>query len=351
MRLVFLPDMVWWHLGAGGRLLEGAGDEGAAPVVAVAPPGAVSLHRVPLPRLAPAQALAAARAMAGELSAAPADTMHVAIGEPDADGRRWLAIADAAAMAGWLAALDGLPVRALVPAPLLLPTPVAGALAWPVEGLWLVRSVEAGGEARAFASEPALAELVLGAAPRLLGADGLADGLAARMDRPELDLRQGRFAGGTRKDMDPARRRRVAVLAAAALAVLLATPVVEWARTNSAAAAAEAEAAIAAAALLPAGTPVSDPRAQVAARLAELGGGTGLARTMAPLLAELAGRPGVSIMSLEKTGDVLVVALEGAAPGDVAALSSRLQAAGLAAEPGLPREIGGRLQTELRIGG
>ena len=107
--LLFLPvDMAqntpWLLLGDGGVVARGTG-YAALPaherMVAVVPGEAVVLHWVAMPALAPAQAAAAARMMAADVSAVPVEQLHVALGTPEADGQRLLAMVDAEAMRGW----------------------------------------------------------------------------------------------------------------------------------------------------------------------------------------------------------------------------------------------------------
>ena len=354
MLLLFLDDDAgpapggWWRLDDTGRRLTGGAalsDATPAPgevLVAVAPAAAVTLHKVALPRLAPAQAQAAARAMAMDLSAASVDTLHTALGQPDADGQRWLAIADTDAMAGWVARLDtlGLGSATILPAPLLLPE--NSQMPW--GQLTLVHSPDA-----AFAAEPDLAALMLDVLPAARAPDTLASGLITSLPRLP-NLRQGRFALKQPWRPGRARLRRLAGLAAAAgLALLLSQAAGLW-QHNRAADAAEARLASEAAALLPPGTLIDNPALQVQARLAQLGGGPGLTGLVAPLMAALEARPGLALASLEHaSGQGLRALIEGASPGEIAGITADLRAAGLVAEAGLPRVIASKPVTELKV--
>ena len=344
----------WWRLDAAGRRIAGGADmAGMAPlpgetVLAVPPATAVTLHLVTLPPLAPAQAQAAARALAMELSAAPVEDLHVALGAADADGRRWLALADSEAMAGWVARMDGLGLEAgagvrLVPAPLLLAQ--GSCMAW--GDLLLVHGDGLGG-GLAFAAEPALAGLMCPALPPAQPLEMLGAGLAARLAGLP-DLRQGRFARETPWQPASGQLRRLGLLAAAAALALLGAELASLWQLSRAADRLEARLATEAAALLPRGTLVDAPAAQVQARLAALGG-QGLGGMLAPLMTALEARPSVSIVSLEQAaGQGLSLLLEGASAGDVAAILAEMRAAGLVAEAGLPRQVSGVMMTEVKV--
>lgn len=318
MRTVFLDEV---QAGAGG------------PVLVAAPADAVALHLVSLPALAPAQALAAARVLAGELSAAPVESLHVALGPVQANGRRWLALVDADAMAGWMARLEGVEVAALVPAPLLLPDGSRMARG----ELVLVRDGE-----MAFAAEPALAEMMCPA----LGA--LAEATAMGGQDGLLDLRQGRFSPVQAWRPEAGRLRRLGWLGVAAGVAWLGAELAGLWQAGRAADAMEARVRAAAMAVLPPGTLVDDPVAQVQARLAALGG-RGVSGEMAALMTALEGRPGVAIAGLERGPQGLSVLLEGGGPGDVAAIAAALGEAGLRVETGLPRVMAGQSVTEVRV--
>ncbi|OYU13889.1 MAG: general secretion pathway protein GspL, partial [Alphaproteobacteria bacterium PA4] len=272
-QLVFLDEAPsWLRLEGDSVVARGAGWPVAdAPVIAVVPGEAVVLHWVELPPLAPAQALAAARLLAADVSAAPLEQLHVALGAVEADGRRPLALVDRTLMADWLAraALAGINPAALVPLPLLLPLPAEGVTLLDDDGVWTVR-----GAGLAFAAEAGQAAMMLGDTPRqTIAKADFVTGLGGRLAALPLDLRQGDFAERPSSRLDARRVRRLALLAGAALLLWLANDVAGLLRNNLAADRAEAELADAARAALPRGTALSDPRAQVAARLARLGGG------------------------------------------------------------------------------
>jgi general secretion pathway protein L len=99
----------------------------------VVPGEAVTLHWLEVPAgLAPAQAVAAARLMASEMSTQPLVDMHVAVGrEAEGETARAVALVPAITMAGWIGRLQaqGLDPDLVLPEPLLLPRPARASCA------------------------------------------------------------------------------------------------------------------------------------------------------------------------------------------------------------------------------
>lgn len=342
MILLFLTERPhWWQVEAGRIMARGAGTPPPhLPVLAVPPPASVSLHRITLPRLAPAQAQAAARMMASELAAAPAEKLHTAITAPDAQGQRWLAVAGQEAMQGWVDALAALGVAApLVPAPLLLPVPSR----LDMDGLALVHM-----SAAAFAAEADLLPLIAPDAPPPGDETLLAARVEAALAAPPLDLRQGRFAQSQPFRLAAGQRRRLLLLLAVLVVALVGADAAHWWRATSALATAEATRDALATRLLPPGTPLIDPRAQVEAEAARAVSGGFTARTAA-LMAALQARPGVTLAALQADATSLTATLETASPGDVAAIAQMMEDQGLATNAGLPRDSAGRRQVDLKV--
>jgi general secretion pathway protein L len=319
----------------------------AAETIAVVPGEAVTLHWVELPALAPAQALAAARLMAADVSAGPVETLHIALGPVEADGARALALVDAEVMAGWLARLAaaGVTPDHVVPAPLLLPVPEAGVAVMDDGRMWWAR-----GQRLGFAAEPGLARLLVGEAA-VAPVDDAAwlAALPAVLAAPMLDLRQGRFSPVRRWQPDRRRLRRLAVAGLALLGIMLATEFAATWRYMVAADLAEARLDDAARQILPRGTVVTDPRGQVAARAVQAGG-AGFHGLAGPLMTAVRDLPGVSFQSIEFTPATgLVVMMSVPAPPERAAIVAALAAAGLEAQFGVAGEAGGVPQIELRV--
>jgi general secretion pathway protein L len=351
--LVFLrgEDFAWLRLDANHVVARGAGVPAVEPadsVIAVAPGEAVTLHWLEMPELAPAQAAAAGRIAAAEVSAAPSGATHVAVGPRDADGYFPVAVVDAVAMAAWLARCReaGLDPDHVVPAPLLVPIPEDGIGVAEAGDVVLVRGRRLG-----FACEPDLAALLIGeATPVRIEADAFEAGLPAALAAMPVDLRQGPFAKVKPWQLDTRRLRRMALLAALILLALFLVNVVQLLRYSFAADMAEHKVAGEAQALLPRGTEIYDPVAQVRARLAESGGAGGFSPAAAALFAALREVPGAQLTSLryDTTGG-LVAAVASAQGGDVALLQERLAASGYEASAGAIRSEAERAVVDLTV--
>ena len=99
-------------------------------VTGIVPGEAVTIHWLEVPgELAPAQAAAAARLLAAEVSAQPVGDLHVAVGRPEAGSDlRAVALVPALAMTNWLGRLQmlGFDPDRMIPDTLLLPVPDDG---------------------------------------------------------------------------------------------------------------------------------------------------------------------------------------------------------------------------------
>jgi general secretion pathway protein L len=346
--LIFLnaDESVWLRLDDDVVTARGPGlppsDREAGETIGVVPGTSVVLHWVELPALAPAQAQAAARLLAADVSGAPIAATHVALGDADADGLRPLALVDRTVMAGWLATLaaGGVVAERIVPLPLLLPIDGDdGVTMLADDGVDNVR-----GHRLAFAAEPGLAAMLLaGRKVETIDRAGLEAVLAAALATVPINLRQGEFAVARQWQVDRQRLRRAALMVAAAAVLWLAGDVAALFRTNVSADRAEQQLADAARAALPRGTAIDAPRAQVAARLASLGGdGQGFSALMAPVLNTMRDRPATTLQSLQyapDTGLALVVGTPTADDGQ--AIDAALVAAGINATLGNPRDDGG----------
>lgn len=363
--LVFLdrhnePDG-WLQLRAGATAARGGSVEGMPPVanpetgealrvVAVVPGDAVSIHWLEVPAgLAPAQALAAARLMAADVSAQPVSDMHVAIG-PEVEGEpaRAVALVPALTMAGWIGRLQalGLDPDLILPEPLLLPRPDQGFLRYDREPLPLFRA-----RSDAFSIEPELAELIV-------PSDGLVTldkpafeaGIPSAIADPPVNLRQGAFAKRRRWKLEWKLIRRLAMLAFGILLVTLAIQVVSILRYTYATDALEAEAERVAARALPRVT-VSNAPAQLERRLTELGGsGAGYSEIASALFAAVRDTPNVELAGLIfDPGGSLRATVQADSPATLSIFQERISASGFTVEAGPLRTGGGRPVAELTV--
>ncbi|MFT3976704.1 MAG: type II secretion system protein GspL [Sphingomonas bacterium] len=324
---------------------EGAPEAVDAPVVAVAPADAVALHWASLPDRSAAQALAAARIVAGEVSAAPPERLHVAVGE--GQGTRPIAIVAPERMREWLDSLAaiGLDPVAIVPAPLMLPAPEEGFLRAEIGGQAVIR-----GAARAFADEEGLTALIVGDAP----VETLTPAEVERvlLARPLLDLRQGAFARRRAWAVDWRAVRRLGLVAGLVLLVTLGIALATIARYALAADRLEREADAVARQALPRGADGSGDAARaLEERLSLLRGpGQGFTRTAAAAVAALRATPGsaLSTLDFQPNGDLaLSVTVDGDAQAN--ALQARLRDAGFVVNPGAFESTGGKLKGQLMV--
>lgn len=343
------PDAPWrWlRLEAGGIVAHGEGAPEGAPVVAIAPAAAVTLHWAELPDRSRAQALAAARLLVAEVSAAPPAELHVAVGAEGA-AERPIAVVAVAEMAGWLVALAerGIDPEAVVPAPLLLPAPESGYVRGDPGGGPVVR-----GRGVAFADEADATPLVVGEGPlRDLPPEEVDAAIVAAVTRPALDLRQGVFARRRRRSIDWRLVRRLALLGAAILAIVLLTDLVRIVRYNAAAAQAEAEADR----LVGPGV-VGDSGDSAGRSLGERlerlrGPGLGFSRTVAAAVGAVQGAPSVEVtrLAFAADGSLRVGLLADGAPA-IDAVRARLVADGFRVEAGAVSPDGQRMAAELTV--
>jgi general secretion pathway protein L len=317
-------------------------------VVLVVPGVDVILHWVDLPSLAPAQALAAARLLAADVSATPIDRLHVALGGASAGSMRCMAVADAEQVARWIAAGQalGLDPDHILPEPLLILPPDEGARCWEKGGLHLLR-----GDRLALAAEPALAALAVEGVTEATDLGDVELGLAAVMAALPVDLRQGSFAKRRRWRLDRARMRRLAMVAGGILLATLMVQGVLVLRYKLDADRLDRETEAIALRVLPRGDHLANPSAQLAGRLAELrGGGLGFSATAALFIGAVRDTPNIEVGSLifDRTGTLRVTVLAPNA-ADLGALARRIEARRLVVESGEVRSGGGRQIMEMVV--
>lgn len=352
--LLFLPpgeggDYRWMRIEDERIAASGEGlPQGDGEVIAVAPADAVSLHWADIPARSTAQAAAAARLLAAEVSAAPMDELHVAVGE-DEDGGRPIGIVNRGAMAGWLARLGaaGVDPVAVVPAPLLLPRPDEGYVRGDLAGQGVVR-----GRSSGFADELGFTEIVTGEAPLAdLDADGIEAALGAVAAVPALDLRQGPFARRRGFTIDWRLVKRLAWLGLTIIVVTLAIDLVKWTKYSFAADATEAKIEQVARTALPRGETLVDADRQLTERLSAVRGpGQGFSRTAAAIFAAVRGVPGTELTALDfqPSGDVrLGVAVDREALATD--LKRAIEAQGFTVQPSTFVAANGRITGEFTV--
>jgi general secretion pathway protein L len=362
--LIFLDDRHefegWLRLSDGAVVERGKGLEAlpglvdpatGAPlrVAAVVPGEAVALHWLEVPAgLTPAQAIAAARLVAAEVSLQPLADMHVAVGSENVESAlRPVALVPALAMAGWLSRLQGagLDPDAVLPEPLLLAPPAEGFSRYDRGSTPIYR-----GQADAFSVEPELADLVVADAPVQEVADeAFEGGLAAIIADPVVNLRQGAFAKRRRWKIEWALMKRLAALAVALLLVTLAIQIASIFRYTFEADRLEAERTRIAAAALP-GISAANAADRLGERVSNLGGGAGYSALASGLFAAIQGVPGASLtaMAFEPDGS-LRATVQGETPAAILLVQQQLAAAGLSVLAGPERSGGGRPTADLTV--
>lgn len=320
-------------------------------IAGIVPGEAVALHWLEVPAgLAPAQAAAAARLMAAEVSAQPIGDLHVAVG-PEIEGSplRAVAMVPAITMAGWLGKLQAqaLDPDLILPEPLLLAQPREGYVRHERGGLPLYRAAT-----DAFSVEPELAELIVGDAPvQEVDAEAFESGLADAIAYPAVNLRQGPFAKRRRWKIEWARVRRLAMLALALLVVTLAIQVAAIFRYTLEADALELEANRVAALALQRSGPVTDGPRQLERRLIELrGGGPGYGTLATSVFAAIRSTPNVELTALnfDQTG-ALRATVQADSPATLTMLQQRIEASGFSVAAGEIRSGGGRPTLDLTV--
>ncbi len=286
----------------------------------IAPADAVTLFRAYLPGLAPAQARAAARLLAAECSAAPIETQHVAVGDADEEGMRWIALTDISRMAAWVADDPD----AVIPAPLLIPGPESGFIRAAIGSEMILRGADV-----AAIDDPLLTPLLTGGAPvATLDEAAVEAAVAAAVETPPLNLRQGAFARKTSWQLEPAARKRLGILAGTLALLTLAVPLTHIIRLNHQSAVLDEKAAAMEQAEL--GGESADTR------LAALRGpGAGFAATLRAVKAAVQATPNAELVTAAfETDGTLSVNAHASAPAELEALRRRIEAAGFVVTAG-----------------
>ncbi len=302
-------------------------------VVAVVSANDVTIHHANLPDLAEAQALAAARLMIAEQSAAPAGSLHVAVGTADGAGDRPVVTIDRGRMAALLAdmAVAGIDPDVMVAAPMLLARPETGFVLGNFGNETILR-----GHDSAFVDDPVLTPLLTGDLVTALDRQALERGLIEGVTNPEVDMRQGIFTKRRAWGLDWVRLRRIGWLAVALALVTLLFAIIQLVRLNMAADRIEANNIVIARGALPPGTNINNPLIQVQEQLNNLRGPGG---GMLPLAAGVASAsnatPNVELTSMIfDGGGTLRITARATSAADLTTFETRLAGAGLTSAAG-----------------
>lgn len=317
--------------------------EADEPVIGVAPASGISYRNASFAELSPAQALAAAKIDAADVSLGM--DRHVAL----AEARDHYVIAEKQAMRDWLdqLALRGLTASAVIPAPSLLPVPETGFARAKFPEETVLRSAETG-----LAEDGAISSLVVGhAAVHTLGRDDLESAIVAASEAPPLDLLQGDFA--VRPDWRAGRGywRRMAILAGVFAGLTLAIPVAHWVRLSLSTAALDAESARIAASALEEAQASSDSVARLEQRLAmQRGAGAGFLATQAAVASavEATASGEISGLSFDPDGTMRATVRAQGQP-ELDAIRNAISLRGFSVIEGVPANVQGRMEVQLQV--
>lgn len=331
-------------------VIDGDGSDSDERIVAVAPGADVAVHWVDLPDLSSAQAAAAARLLAADITAEPIDQLHVAVGRAGTDGGRAIALVSGARMAEWITGLQSLALDPdhVIPETLLIPAEGGGTRRWAHGDMHLVR-----GDRVAFAAEPMIADALLDGTVIDMDDAAVEAGLPAALAWIPVDLRQGAFAKRRPWAIDWKLVRRMAWMTAGLFVLTMLIQAVLILRYTVAADDLERDVTVIARKALPRVERIANAPAQLAERLADLrGGGRGFSATAAALFAGVRDTANVELSALRYYRDGSLRATVGAGTaGDIAALQQRIEAQGFVASAGEARSGGGRQIAELTVRG
>jgi general secretion pathway protein L len=344
--VVFLGgDALPWLEVEDGRVI-GRGEDfqgSGRTVTAVVPASGVSYRPCALGGLSPAQALAAARLDAAEVSLGP--DRHVAV----AQAGDHYAISEKAKMRAWLAELAdrGITASALIPAPSLLPVPETGFVRGALHDETVLRSAET-----ALAEDGTISPFVVGDAPvRTLDPPELEQAIAAAVASPPLDLLQGEFAPRTNWSAGSGYLRRIAIFAALAGALTLGIPLAQWMRLSMATASLDERSATIAALALGERSASDDAVNRLQDKLADQrGGGAGFLPTLSTVTAAMESIPNVELGTLAFDPDgTLRATIRASGQPEIDVLGRSIEGHGFAVSQGAPRSMQGRAEVEIQV--
>ncbi|MGD1956576.1 MAG: type II secretion system protein GspL [Sphingomonadales bacterium] len=315
--------------------------------VLVLPGDDMALLSRPVPSGTPAQRIAAARLMLKDAVSSQGE--GVAVG-PDTGGQSWIAVLDEAAVAAAIAraAEHGLDPDVVVPAPLLLTPPMAGAKISQYGHLHIVST-----DGRAFAAEPDMIQAILGDSPietldEAQSFQALVDSLCSTWP---INLRIGALQRGGAPRFPEKALKLAAALAAVCALVWPAIPLVEAARYRQAAAALDKQSMDVVKTALPDAPRIVNARAQLDEKMATLGLGLGSSeRRLAALLNAVAQADGASIETLSmRSGEDLSATLSANSQAQLQAIGQSLAAAVYVFQSSPIRPTGGGPRSDITV--
>lgn len=312
-------------------------------VTAVVPASGVTYRTFPLGGLSAAQALAAARLDAVDMSLGA--NRHVAVAET---GDHYV-ITDKAMMQGWLSDLArrDIVAEALIPSPSLLPVPDTGFVRGVLHDETVLRSVET-----ALEDDGSISTLVVGDAPvRTLDEAELERAIAAAVAAPPLNLLQGDFA--PRADWAAATGywRRMAILGGIAVVLTLGIPVAQWVRLSMSTSSLDRQSATIAAQALGEMSASEDAVGRLQDKLADQrGGGAGFLPTMGVVTAAIESMPNVELASLSFDPDgTLRATVRASGQPEIDVLRRTIETRGFAVTESGQRSAQGRPEVDLQV--
>jgi general secretion pathway protein L len=308
-------------------------------LILIPPVHAVTVRRVDLPDLAPAQAQAAALLIIGEDTLVPMEQLHIAC------TGGMIAIVERAAVATWVADHDP---DVILPAPLLIPEPTDGFTRALVGDEAILR-----GQGQGFAEDAVMTPLVTGnAAVTTFTPQAFDAAIIAATACPELSLRQGAFARKRDWSIDRSAIRKLAVMVAILALISLFVPLVEIIRLNRASDALKATASSLAQSAIGGGASGTAAVTALDVGLAaSRGGGAGFMATASAVSRAVEAVANVEITALTFEADgTMAVSLRATRPAEIDAVAARMRAMGLVVSPG-PINSEGQPHVEMQVHG
>lgn len=312
-------------------------------VLAIVPSRGVTYRTASFGDLSRAQALAAARLDAADVSLG--SDRHVAV----ADAGDYYVVTDKVTMQGWLSRLAEreLQAIALIPSPSLLPVPVSGFVRAELPHEIVLRSAHT-----ALAEDGVISSLVVGDQPVAnLGQAEFEATVAAIAEHPPINLLQGDFAIRTNWEAIPGYWRRTAILAALLVGLTLAIPLAQWMRLSTATAELDRQSATIAAKALGETSGSDDAAERLQDELIDQrGGGAGFLATQAAVTKAIETIPGVELASLSFDPDgTMRTMIRATGRPEIDALRRAVEAHRFSVTEGTQTTTQGRAEVEFQV--